>query len=157
MFETAVPEGASTELCLFLISVDTILLVYWIARLKFFWQSRHLPDLVDTIPEKVDKLVWKSRHLRKTLHWFAKRLEAQSLKRVSMSVLATKLNINLKFVLIFSINFSFPAFFLFSFLLMSHGRSLHSYTHVWASVVVEVDEWSYLPCSVLNVFKPVIL
>ena len=68
---------------------------------------------------------WKCWHLLrrspnpwKTLRWFAKRLEAQSLQRVSASMPSAKLGIILQTLFIFLINLRFPHPSLLTSLLM---------------------------------------
>ena len=87
---------------------------------------------------------WKCWQPWKTLRWFAKRLEAQSLQRVSSDIPPAKLWINLQTLLILAINFVFPHLFLFTGLFMGIFRNLISNAHVRTMVVVEVDKALYL-------------
>ena len=79
------------------------------------------------------------------MRWFAKRLEAQSLQRVSASMPSAKLGIILQTLFIFLINLRFPHPSLLTSLLMGYIRSLQSDAVVRALAVIEVDKSSYFP------------
>jgi len=92
----------------------------------------HFPEQVDTFLESLTPFLkrlsfsWSCWQLWKTLRWFAKRLEAQSLQRVFSNIPPAKLRINLQILFILAILFILPHLFLHTSLFMDGIRSLHT-------------------------------
>ena len=136
---------------------------------SWFWLTVYcfFPDVVDSrFPELVDNLLetltpllkrlsfsWNCWQLWKTLRWFAKRLEAQSLQRVPSSIPPAKLWINLQILFILAIYFILPHLFLFTSLFVSSIWSLHADAVVRTPAVIEINNALYLLKSLFIRFE----